>query len=444
MAEPKIRFVVEPNRPGIDPVRGVPVISRRELLAAGVAGLSVTAYPALIGLGSSTASAALPTVRPISAYAAYSALGVCALPQKVGSSYGFVSQWMAALAQTGLSYFRGRYEHGTLATAQATSAARSHNIMWGMTVCPDLSFSDALLTARIKHIATNAADRCLYIEGINEPNYVRSTGKVPTDWARNTVAKQKVIWQTVKGDSRLSRVNVLGPKLQALVGTESQYRELGAAGIAQYMDIAALPCYPGGLYPYPLLKQRLGWIRQYWGGKPPWITETGYTNALAATGKPIVPEDVAGSYAPSLLLEALDQGCRVAIFELLDSPNPAKDDVQANYGLFAILDSDAPPWRAKPIATALSTFLSALKEAPGPAYTPAPIGLSVTSSASDVHSTVTAKRDGSAMVHLRRAKSCWDPIALTRLAVPKVAVKIQTSHSTRTVMVDHRVRSFPL
>ncbi len=413
------------------------------MLAAGVAGLSATAVPALSGIGASSAFAALPTVQPLSSHAAFSALGVVALPQKVTTPYRFVSQWMAALAQTGFTYFRGRYDHELSATAQTTSAARTHNIRWGMTVCPDLSFPDSLLVDRIKHIAANAADRCLYIEGINEPNYNRSTGTVPSNWVPRTLAKQRIIWQTVKGDARLSHVKVLGPKLQAVVGTESHYRALGEAGIAQYMEIASLPSYPSGLPPYPLLDQRLSWVSQHWGGKPSWIAETGYTNALAAAGSTSVPEDVAGIYAPALLLEAVKRGCRIVVFELLDSPNPANNDVQDNYGIFAMQSGEAPPWRSKPIANALRTFLAALKD-PGPAYAPATIQLAVTSPANDVQSIVTAKRSGSATVHIRRAKSCWNPETKRRIAVPEVAVRIQTPQSTRTVMVDHHLRSIPL
>lgn len=352
---------------------------------------------------------------------------------------------MAALAQTGAYYFRGMYAHNISATKVATGAARSHGIKWGMTVCPDLSFSDSDLVARIKHIAANAADLCIFVEGINEPNYNRGTGTVPTDWARRAVAKQRLIWQTVKGDARLRHVKVLGPKLQASVGTESHYRALGAAGIAQYMDFAALACYPGGQYPYDALAQRLAWIRSYWGGKPGWITETGYTNALAATrGHAVVPEDVSAAYAPSILLEALERGCRVSMFELLDSPDAgAADDTEDHFGMFAISGGEAPPWRAKPIVSSLRSFLSGLKD-PGPAYDPARISLSVTSSASDVRSTVTAKRNGSATVHLRRARDVWNPSSKSRIGVPEVAVKVTTPRGSRTVMVDHRVRSIAL
>jgi hypothetical protein len=393
----------------------------------------------------SSAEAALPLVKPISSDAAYSSLGVCALPQLSNTAYGYVSQWMDALSQTGASYFRGMYIHGSSPARAATEAARARKIQWGMTVCPNLSFSDSQMVERVRHISANAADRCLFIEGINEPNYVRGGGSLPTDWARRTVAKQAVIWRAVKGDARLSHVKVLGPKLQTVAGTESQYRELGAAGIAQYMDYAALACYPGGRYPYSLLDQRLNWIRAYWSGKPAWITETGYTNALASgSGHAVVPEDVSAAYAPSLLLEALDKRCKVSLFELLDGIDAgAKDDTEANFGLFALQSGEAPPWRAKPIVSSLRSFLAGLKD-PGPAHSPASIPLSVTSAASDVRKTVTAKRDGRATVHLRRARDCWDPQRKVRLSVPKVAVKIETQQGARTVMVDHQVLSVPL
>ena len=202
---------------------------------------------AVPGVPGSGAIGALPLVKPVSSQWAYSALGVCALPQKVNTPYRYISQGMAALDQTAATYFRGRYEHGTAATAATTRAARSHGITWNRTVRPDLSYSDTELVARIKRIGANAADLCHYVEGINEPNVLN--GIVPPDWARRTVAKQRVIWQKVKSTPALSRVKVLGPKLNAKVGDESHYRQLGDAGIAQFMDIAAIPCYPGGTHP---------------------------------------------------------------------------------------------------------------------------------------------------------------------------------------------------
>lgn len=419
-----------------------PGLSRRRLLLVGLGTASAAALP----MGPCLGAVRLPLVKPIWSQTAYSAFGVQAVPQNTASVYQYIDEWMSALAATQASYFRASYVHGRSGPTVA-AAARSRQLQWGMSVCPDMDYPDADLAARLADISARAADVCLFIQGINEPNYIRGGGTVPSDWPSRTVAKQKLIWQTVRADPKLAHVKVVGPKLQAVVGTESQYRALGAAGIAKYMDYAAVPSFSNGRHPYPALRQRLAWVRKYWGGKRAWISETGYSNALAASsGRSVVPEDVSAAYAPAALLEALDHRCKgVSWFELLDSPDPgSRDVVEANFGMFAMRSGDmAPPWRPKPVVTRMSEFLSLLKD-DGAEYDPPWIRLKVTSGAADVRHTVTGKRDGSAMVHIRRARDCWDPQKKRRLNVPEAEVKIRTATGTRTVYVDHQVGSFRL
>lgn len=429
-----------------------PELSRRGLLLAGLAGVSAPVVPVLAGQSSAAqrdAAAAgrssLPTVKPLWSQNVYEAFGVCAHPNFGRSTYRYTSQWMDALAQTGASYFRGMYAHRLAATTTTARLARRHGIRWGMTVSPDLSMSDREIVARVRHIATNAADVCLYVEGINEPNHIRGSGAIPDDWARRTVAKQRVIWQAVKSHPSLAHVKVLGPSLQAVVGTESHHRAVRDAGLLRYMDYAALHRYSGGRYPNHLIDERLAWIREYWPGKPTWITETGYTNALASpSGHRPVPEDVSAVYAPSALLEAVDRGCNVAWYQLLDSPDPGPKNIQENnFGMFATRTGMAPPWRPKPVVAVMRSFLSRLED-PGPAYDPPRIGLEVTSRADDVQSTVVAKRNGTVTLHLRRATNCWDPIDQRRIPVQAVPVVVRTAKGTRTFRVDHEVRSVAL
>lgn len=420
-----------------------PPVSRRSFLIAGLAGASAVAVPVLGPANSAAASSSLPTVKPIWSHKAYQAFGVCSHPNFGKSVYRYTSQWVAAMADTGASYFRGMYVNGLAATATTTKAARERNLKWGMAVCPDdWSLSDQELAVRVKHIAQNAADICLYIEGVNEPNHERGGGHPPADWPKRTVAKQKVIWQTVKNDSRLAHVKVVGPSLQAVDGKESHYKLLADAGIVQYMDFAAMHRYPGGRYPNYMLDEQLTWIKRHWGGKPTCITETGYTNAVATpTGHPPVPEDVSAVYAPSALLEAVDRGCTVSWFELLDDPDPgAKDDIESNFGMFAIKSGIAPPWRAKPVVGVMKSFLSGLKDA-GPAYSPRAIGLKVSSSVSDVETTVLGKRNGSVTLYMRRATNCWDPVKKQRIAVKQIPVTVQTVKGSATFLLDHKVRS---
>jgi hypothetical protein len=371
--------------------------------------------------------------------------GVCAYPHFGNSSYRFTEQWVSALARMGVHFFRGMYVEALGANTNTIRAARAHGLKWGMGVCPeDWTVSDRELVARIKHIAANAADVCLYIEGVNEPNNDRSGGRPPADWVQRSMAKQRIIWNTVKGDRRLSHVKVLGPSLHAVDADTAAYAALGKAGLGNYMDFGATHCYPAGRYPDWLMDEKLSVMRRYWG-KPAWITETGYTNALASNGGHIpVPEDVSAAYAPSALLEAVDHGCNVSWFELLDKIDPGAKNIQENnLGLYAMRSEEAPPWRPKPVVGVLTAFLHRLKD-DGPVFDPPRIRLKVASNTRDVQTTVTAKRNGSVTLYIRRKVNCWDPLGQRRIAVKKVPVTITSARGRKTVYVDHKVLAVTL
>jgi hypothetical protein len=385
-------------------------------------------------------------VKPISSRRAYRAFGVCSHPNFGTTVYKNTTDWMDALAKTGASYFRGLYSDGITSTKTTTASARAHGIQWGMTVCPeDWSLTDPGLISRINHIADNAADVCLYIEGVNEPNHERDGSKAPSDWIQRTIQKQRIIWNTVKSNPKLSHVKVVGPSLHAVVATEADYAALAQAGLPKYMDFAALHRYPNGRYPDWLLDEKLAWVAKYWGGKRTWITETGYTNGIAATGgQNPVPEDISARYAPSALLEAVDRDCKVTWYELLDDPDyGAKNVMESNFGMFAAENGTAPPFRAKPVVASMRQILDTLRD-DGVGYSPKEIPLRITSAAKDLRTTVTAKRDGTATVFLRRSLPCWDIKARKRIDVPFVDVKIESAKGAQTVRVDDVVRAVQL
>ena len=80
----------------------------------------------------------------------------------------------------------------------------------------------------------------------------------------------------------------------------------------------------------------------------------------------------------------------------------------------------------------------------GLGYSPQEIPLRITSAAKDLRTTVTAKRDGTATVFLRRSLPCWDIKARKRIDVPFVDVKIESSKGVQTVRVDDVVRAVQL
>jgi hypothetical protein len=433
-------------------------LSRRGLLIAGAAGGAAIAIPSISSAGPKAATGnhvagaagagavgtALPKVQPISSRRAYRAFGVCSHPNFGATVYKNTTDWMYMLAKTGASYFRGLYADNITATQVTIASARKHGIQWGMTVVPDdWSLSDAALIKRINHIAEHAADICLYVEGVNEPNHERDGSKAPADWVARTIQKQKIIWNAVKSDPRLKNVRVVGPSLHAVAATEADYAALGRAGLANYMDFAGLHRYPNGKYPDQLLDEKIGWVNKYWGGKRVWITETGYTNSIADGGFNPVPEDISARYAPSALLEAVDRDCKVAWYELLDDPDAgAKNVRESNFGMFAT-DSIAGPFRAKPVVPAMRQILDSLRD-DGVGYTPAAIPLRITSAAKDVRSTVIARRDGTVTVFLRRSLPCWDTKARKRIEVPFTDVKIESAKGTQTVRVDDFVKAVRL
>lgn len=413
-----------------------PYASRRIALLGAAAGAGVLAAPG-------PAAAALPLVRPMSSAAVVGAFGVNARPNFLRSGYRCYKQWMGAIADMGATSFRGLYAPGLPRTLEVVAEARRLGLTWDMVVVQGRGTSSEKIRRTLRHIAANAADVCSSVKGLNEPNYDRGTGPV-ANWETDTLRIQRVIWDTVQADPRLAGVTVVGPTLQDNTAVRADYQRLADRGLLRTMDVGAIHRYPGGSYPDHLMDDRLSMLRRTWPGKPIWIAETGYTNAVASRSGPrAVPESVAAAYGPSALLEAVDRGCRTAFFEMLDDPDAgAKDHPEANFGLFATRTGDGPPWRAKPIVASLRTLLTSLAD-PGPAHTPAPIRFRVSGS-SDLRATLTAKRDGTVTAHVRRARDCYDSSARRAIAVPSVRAKLETAGGVRYIEVDHRVTSVRL
>jgi hypothetical protein len=363
------------------------------------------------------------------------------MPLHDHSVYQYRSAWIDNLAAMGVSFIRGTYKPGFAPTYETARLLRGRRLKWHMVLITDLRQTDADIKARVNDIAAKNADVCVAVEGINEPNTDRR-GPMPSNWRELTLQKQKVLWQAVQARPELRGTAVLGPSLHMQRATESDFQWFASHGLNNYMTHAGTHCYPAGRYIDSNFDSLTSAMRRHWR-KPVWITETGYNNALALTGggpQP-VPEWVAGVYAPSAALEAIDRGWKVNWFEALDDVDAgAKDDVEANYGLFAVGATKAPPWRAKPAAVALRGILPSLKD-PGPAYRPPTIGLRVAASTPDVRWTALGKRDGSVRLYLRRTVEVYDTGTNRARSVANSRVTITTAKGTRTVSVGAEVVS---
>jgi hypothetical protein len=424
-----------------------PMHSRRHVLKRGaVAAAAGAVAPVFSGwatpLTPAANAATLPLVTPKWSQLAVESFGVCAMPMSDHSVYHYRSAWIGNLASMGASFIRGSYNPGFAPTYDTARLLREHRMKWQMVLVKDLGQSDADIRARVNDIAKHAADVCLAVEGINEPNHIRGGGRVRSNWRELTLQKQKVLWQAVQASPALRGKPVLGPSLQMVKATAADYQWFAAHGLNNYMSHAGTHCYASGGYIDSNFDSGTRLMRQYWR-KPVWITETGYTNAVASRGgQRSVPEWVAGIYAPAAALEAIDRNWKVNWFEVLDDVDSgAKDNAESNFGLWRVGSTKSPSgWRAKPAAVALKGILNGLKD-PGPAYRPRAIGLRVAAATPDVRWTALGKRDGSVRLYLRRTVDVYDPHTDRKRSVAKVKVTITTAKGAKTVSVGPEVTS---
>ena len=148
-------------------------------------------------------------------------------------------------------------------------------------------------------------------------------------------------------------VPVLGPSLTQ----PGSFTALG--NVSQFMDYNNLHAYFGGRNPENGGWGGPDWANNYYGfipyeldlapidgpGKQSYVTETGYETTTGTPTQNIVPEWVAGTYTPRLVLEFFKRGVkRTYFYELVDDPN-------SNGTGFGLLHYDLSP---KPAFTALT------------------------------------------------------------------------------------------
>ena len=418
-------------------------LSRRKVLA----GLAASPAVALLGAGAVDPAAAaghhLPKITPVWSEAVRRSFGICAHPTYMSRTYGAADSWLALLKESGAAYFRGKYDPSARNTKEVTEFCRANGIKWVMTLIPEnWKMTEVELQSRLAHIRDNAADVCLAIEGINEPNHERDGGTPPADWAVRSVGYQKVIWDFRNATPKLKHVKVISPSLWIGAGQDvhAHFKTLADAGVTQYIDYAGMHSYPGGAKPDNNVDKRLGWVRDLWGANIPfWATETGYTNALATTSgfKP-APEEVAAVYGPRSILTYFARGAMSTRYELLDDPDASLTDQEAHFGLVRTPDLDPSTWERKPEFEAIRKFQARLLD-PVESYTPVPVRVRVSAPA-DVKWMVVQKSNGNSRILAYRDVPVYDTATKSRLTPTAVPVTVTDARGTRVVEVGPDVR----
>ncbi len=418
-----------------------PTLDRRSVLAGAAA---LTVAPVVAGRAAPAAAAVpLAPVVPMWSEELRRSYGVGVLPVSSAPAYGHVEDWMQRLSDLGAGYLRGRYLPRAAQTARIVERCRALGLKWLMSVIPEnWSMSHDELRAVLAHIRDNAADVCVGIEGMNEPNHNRDGSPVRSDWAPMTVAYQRVIKTFLDSTPRMAQAASVGPSLQ--MGAEDpspDFFALAEAGIVPYLDYAGLHTYPSGWGPASYVDLRLGYVHDAWGDIPTWVTETGYNTATGAPfaekGPKPVPQDVAATYGPRSVIEFATRGCKAARFQLLDKPNPANDLASHNYGLVENTGDDPSTWSDKREAVVMRGFLASLRDTAS-SYSPPTVQVGV-SGPSNLRWLVVGKSDGIRTMLLYRGAPVWNPETRTRRTVTTADVTISDRLGSRVVSVGAQV-----
>jgi hypothetical protein len=439
--------------PAPAPVAPLASATRRSFLGASAA--SAVAVGTALSGGFSPAAAAttgLPQVTPVWSESIRRSFGIAVQPNAQYTPYGAEDVWPRLVADMNASYIRGKYTNAAWqrpAMDTVIAQCRALGLKWVMTVIPeDWSMTLAQLRAILTDIRDRAADVCIGIEGMNEPNHNRDGSPLRPDWAEATVAYQKVIWDFVKTTPSMSHVAVLSPSLQMGGADPSvDFDALAAAGIVSYIDYAGMHSYPGGAKPDTKVDVRLGYVRDSWSNKPTWVSETGYQNAMAAplSGPRPVPNDVAATYGPRSLLEYFSRGCNSARYELLGEPDPTNSEPESAFGLVDCPSNDPATWTVKPEYYVMRDFLAGLRDTPasGATYAPSPVPLQVTAP-STVKWLLTAKADGSTTLYAYLNASIWDVVKRVYLTPAPVSITVTDRAGARTIKVGASVTAIPI
>ena len=255
--------------------------------------------------------------------------------------------------------------------------------------------------------------------GATPADYVRTAARLPADtvesleganewdlfgpsdsWVSQVKDWQHGLYAAAKAEPLTADLPVLSPAL-AFKGDYATAGDLSAD-----QDVANAHMYPGGANPSSEIDAITQKLRASIPTGPLVTTEAGYHDATAYTANASnrgVPEAVAGTYLPRLLLEHLRRGeQRMYGYELIDSfDNSDLTDPEAHFGL---LRHDLTP---TPAYTAMKHMLGLLAD-PGPAFSPGSLQLDVTGFPGDGRYLLTQKRDGEYVLLLWRNVSVWD------------------------------------
>lgn len=337
--------------------------------------------------------------------------GVCSHPNFDSPAYIDPDKWFGHLLQLGAKQFRGMFAIEMDRVQRTLELCQENGVKWLATVASGKT-TEKQLRHRLAEIAKTPEVFC-GIEGINEPEL--------TDAGIAKVVKfQKIIWDFVH-DNNLD-IPVLSPAMK-MNWDRSTLHRFTVAGIKGTFDVVSRHQYNGPDAPnLQALGVDLDMFVAEWGVTRFWVTETGYTNALASKDPRKATEAVAAVYSIPQLLEFLtdERVEKVFRYELEDDNDPGLINNEAHFGLFRFDGT------AKPEVAVIGAFLMTTQD-DDEDYDPPEVVLEIQSEDDWVESVLVGRSDGLATLWLWQPEANYD-------ATP-VDVQITTAAGIATVHV---------
>ena len=200
---------------------------------------------------------------------------------------------------------------------------------------------DPTLRATYARELTEAADCLISVEGWNEPD-----NDFP-GWVASAADNQAWLWGVVKGEPALAHVTVIGPSLRSRSATFAADIKDVYAACAGYYDLVNVHCYPGGGRAADTYVDDT--LAKLPAGRAI-ITEGGYNTGLgiARAGTPVEPSAQA-RLTLDYVRRVNARGMDIAIYELLDDPDPDNTTWEAHFGFWETPSLDPSTWAAKPV-----------------------------------------------------------------------------------------------
>lgn len=280
----------------------------------------------------------------------------------------------------------------------------------------------AYIPAFLAHIKAHFLDCTESIEGLNEPD----------GYAEHARRWMEELRQQGRADPAFAHVQFLGSAL-----SNPRANAVKAGDWTPVVDLANLHAYPGGRAPEISIPEYLKALEHQYRGRPIYITETGYHNALNNPPNRHRPasREVEAVYMPRLFLEYFRLGiARSYDFMLLD--DRTEEEALKKYSIpvlqeahFGLLDYNLRP---KPAYFAIKNLIGLLNDKPGAHAAPRSVEYSL-SGPTELRHLLLQKADGTLCLAVWRAVSIWDPVARKDLPVAEASVTVKFPSPVKNV-----------